>query len=150
MIQLHDQRSSTGDRPVAVPHLAVLQDPPTEAELDLRLYSPRAEVVVVRVSGALDERGADLLGERVGQQLARASHVVVDLGEVPSLRLRGARVLAELDREATRCGACLHISGVEDASVRDQLRSAHLDPTPCTEAVVALIPTRLPRRRRHH
>jgi anti-anti-sigma regulatory factor len=149
MIQLHEHRSPTDDRPVSGSHLAVVADPPTGAALDLRLYSPRPDVVVVRVSGALDECGADLLGERVGQQLARATHVVVDLAEVPVLPPCGALVLTELDREATRCGVCLHISGVEDATVRDRLRSAHLDPTPCTDVVVALIPARVPRRRRH-
>jgi anti-anti-sigma regulatory factor len=149
MLELHDRHRSSADRPATGPRLAVRRPPPVETDPDLRLYSPRAEVVVVRVVGTLDERGAGLLGERVGQQLARATHVVVDLAEVPTLRPCGARVLADLDREPTRTGACLHISGVEDATVRDQLRSAHLDPTPCTDAVVALIPTRLPRRRRH-
>lgn len=147
MIQLRDQHPST-DRPRTgrEPHLAVLRDP--LPDLELRLYSPRPEVVVVRVSGAVDERGARLLGERVGQQLAHAMHVVVDLAEVPALRHCGTRVLADLDREATRCGGCLHITGVEDGAVCDQLRAADLEPAPCTDTVVALLPPRMPRRRR--
>ncbi|MDN5747079.1 MAG: STAS domain-containing protein, partial [Pseudonocardia sp.] len=80
--------------------------PPESAtpELDVRLHTPRAEVVVVRVAGAVDERGADLLEERIGQQLARARHVVVDLSEVPDLPACGTRALADLARDAHRHG----------------------------------------------
>lgn len=122
--------------------------PPPAADLEVRLYSPRVDVVVVRVSGAVDERGVELLGERVGQQLDRATHIVLDLAEVAELHSCGTRVLADMTREATRCGACLHIAGVEDPSVRDQLRRCDLDSAPCVESVVALLPTRPARRRR--
>lgn len=129
------------------PGLTVLPGSSPVPDLEVRLHSPRAEVVVVRVSGTVDERGAGLLGERVRQQLARAAHVVVDLAEVPAMPACGTRVLADLARDATRCDACLHITGVEDPSVRDQIRLLHLHCAPCAEAVVALLPPRLPQRR---
>lgn len=121
---------------------------PAAPELDVRLHTPRAEVVVVRVAGTVDERGADLLEERVGQQLARAHHVVVDLTEVPDLPACGTRALADLARDAHRHGTCLHIAGVEDPAVRDRVRLLHLDCAPCADAVVALLPRTFPRRRR--
>ncbi|WP_300007221.1 STAS domain-containing protein [Pseudonocardia sp.] len=150
MNAVRESWTASDHRAAPLSHIAVLRDPLPGVDPDLRLYSPRPEVVVVRVSGAVDQRGAELLGERVGQQLARATHVVLDLAGVPGLGRWGARVLAELDREATRCGAFLHIAGVEEPEMREQLRTAHLDTAPCADAVVALIPARLPRRRWRH
>ncbi len=142
MVQLHEQ-----DLLPRMPGTAAAGPAPA---LDVRLHTPRAEVVVVQVSGAVDERSAGLLGERIVQQLARATHVVVDLAEVPVLRNCGMQVLADVHRQATRCGTCLHITGVEDATVCDLLRAADLDIAPCAEGVIALLPARLPRRRPAH
>lgn len=55
------------------------------SDLDLRLHKPRPDVVIVRVIGTVDSFGASLLAQRVGAQLNRAGHVVIDLGGVSVL-----------------------------------------------------------------
>lgn len=117
-----------------------------ESPAEVRLYSPRAGVVVVRVSGVVDGPGADLLGERVRQQLARAEDVVIDVSQVPALDRSGTRMLADLDREAGLRGVHLHVAGVEDLAVREQLRRADITGAPCTDTIVALLPARVSRR----
>jgi anti-anti-sigma regulatory factor len=53
--------------------------------MDLRLHMPRPDVVIVRVSGAVDPVTAPVLAALVGKQLLRMPHVVLDLGEVSVL-----------------------------------------------------------------
>lgn len=109
-------------------------------DLDVRLHAPRPEVVVVHVGGVVDEGAAGLLAERLGQQLDRATHVVLDLDGVQVLRGCGARLLADLQRQAGDRGSFLHIAAVEDAGVHDELRMAGLDCERPADAVVALLP----------
>lgn len=104
----------------------------------------RLEVVMVRVRGTVDEAGAALLATRVGQQLGRALHVVLDLGEVRALRRAGVDVLLDLHRAATARGTQLHIIGGEQAAEARVLRRLHHDRLLCLtdsiEAVIALLP----------
>ncbi|HEX4103755.1 MAG TPA: STAS domain-containing protein [Pseudonocardiaceae bacterium] len=53
---------------------------------------PRPDVVIVRVSGAVGGGTAPVLAERVGKQLLRVPHVVLDLGEVSVLGPQGLTV----------------------------------------------------------
>jgi anti-anti-sigma regulatory factor len=53
--------------------------------MDLRLHMPGPDVVIVRVSGAVDPVTAPVLAALVGKQLLRMPHVVLDLGEVSVL-----------------------------------------------------------------
>jgi anti-anti-sigma regulatory factor len=53
--------------------------------MDLRLHMPRHDVVIVRVSGAVNPVTAPVLAALVGKQLLRMPHVVLDLGEVSVL-----------------------------------------------------------------
>lgn len=94
--------------------------------LDIRLHAPASEVVVVRVAGAVEARSAPLLAERVGQQLFRAPHVVVDLGDVTSLGVSGLRILSDLSRRAARMGVCLYLAADHPAVCR-ALHRAGLD-----------------------
>jgi hypothetical protein len=59
-------------------------------DLDLRVRALVPEVVIVRVSGTMDSHTAPLVAARVGQQLTRAPHVVVGLGEITVLDPRGS------------------------------------------------------------
>ena len=54
-------------------------------DLELRVHAPIPEVVIVRVSGTVNRLTAAVLASRVGHQIGRAPHVVVDLGEVTAM-----------------------------------------------------------------
>lgn len=82
-------------------------------ELDVRLHSPLAGVVVVWVEGAVDERSVAVLAARIGQQFDRAAHVVVDLAWAPDLYRSGVAALLDLHRQARARGVGLHIAGGE-------------------------------------
>jgi anti-anti-sigma regulatory factor len=56
---------------------------------------------------------APVLAERVGKQLLRVPHVVLDLGEVSVLGPQGLTVLLMLCQEAMARGVELHVVGVE-------------------------------------
>lgn len=116
-----------------------------EPELvDLRLYRPRPDVVIVRVSGTVGGVTAPVLAERVGKQLDRAPHVVLDLGDVHVLGPQGLTVLLMLHQQAMARGVELHIVGVEHDAVRRPLHArglaqlVRLDST--VDAVIAALP----------
>ncbi len=77
---------------------------PSDMDLDVRLHKPRPDVVIVRVIGTVDRFGAALLAQRVGAQLNRAGHVVIDLGGVSVLGPRGLAVLRTLHHQAGGAG----------------------------------------------
>ncbi len=116
----------------------------SDMDLDLRLHQPRPDVVIVRVIGAVDNFGASLLAKRVGAQLTRAGHVVIDLGDVSVLGPRGLAVLRSLRHQAMTRGTKLHITRAEHDAVRRALQSTGLDqllsPEPTAESVIAGLP----------
>lgn len=75
----------------------------------LRLHTPTPDVVIVRVSGTVDRRGAQLLVELARKQFNRAPHVVIDLDNVSAFGPRGVAVLLVLHQEATARGTDLRI-----------------------------------------
>ncbi len=101
-------------------------------------------MVIVRVSGAVDPVTAPVLAARVGKQLTRVPHVIVDLGEVSVLGPQGLTVLLVLYQEAMARGVELHIVGVESDAVRRPLHARGLaqlvrfDAT--ADAVIASLP----------
>lgn len=117
---------------------------PPPLELEVRQLAAHPEVVVVRIRGTVDEVGAERMATRVGQQLGRAVHVVLDLAEVPVLRCAGVGVLLKLHRAATARGTQLHITGAEQAGVARALQRLHHDRLLClatsVDAVIALLP----------
>ncbi len=94
--------------------------------VDLRLHMPRPDVVIVRVSGAVGGVTAPLVTERVGKQLTRAPHVVLDLGEVSVLGPQGLTALGMLHQQAMARGVQLHIVGVERDALRRPLHARGL------------------------
>jgi anti-anti-sigma factor len=120
----------------------------------LRLHTPTPDVVIVRVSGTVNRRGAQLLAELARKQLNRAPHVVIDLGDVSVLGPRGVAVLLTLHQEAMARGTELHIVGAEhNAVVHRPLQVTgltqllKLDST--ADAVIASLPARQVRRWTH-
>jgi anti-anti-sigma factor len=111
------------------------------ADLDLRVHAPVPEVVIVWVSGTVDTRTTPLLVARGGQQLHRAPHVVVDLGEVTVRDPRGLAVLLTVHQTATASGTEIHIAGAEHDVARRALRTTGLDQLltldPTADAVIA-------------
>ena len=112
----------------------------------LRLHTPTPDVVIVRVSGTLYRREAQLLAELARKQLNRAPHVVIDLGDVSVLGARGVAVLLTLHQEARARGTDLHIVGAEHDAVHRPLQVTglaqllSLDST--ADAVIASLPRR--------
>jgi anti-anti-sigma factor len=112
--------------------------------MDLRLHMPRTDVVIVRVSGAVDPVAAPVLAALVGKQLLRVLHVVLDLGEVTVLGPQGLTVLLMLYQEAMARGVELYVVGVERDAVRRPLHARGLaqlvrfDAT--VDAVIASLP----------
>ena len=111
------------------------------ADLDLRVRAPVAEVVIVRVSGTVDTHTAPLLAARVGQQLHRAPHVVVDLAEVTVLDSYGLAVLFTVHQRAAASAREIHLVGAEHDVARRALRTTGLDQLltldPTADAVIA-------------
>jgi anti-anti-sigma factor len=108
--------------------------------LDVRLHVPIPDVVVVRVSGAVDEVTGPALARRVGQQLGRAPHVVIDLQDVDTPCGRFLHLLWALHRRAAAAGTQLHVS-TERNEVLRSLQHSGLDQLvpvrPAAEMVVA-------------
>lgn len=73
-------------------------------DLELRVHAPIPEVVIVRVSGTVNRLTAAALAQRVGQQLSRAPHAVVDLDEVTVMDPRDLAVLVRLHQQASANG----------------------------------------------
>ena len=120
-------------------------EPEFEPELmDLRLHAPRPDVVIVRVCGPVQGVAARVLVDRVGKQLSRALHVVLDLGEVSVLDPGGLTVLSMLRQQAMARGTQLHIVGIEHEVVRRALHSTGLTQLLSREstadAVIAALP----------
>jgi anti-anti-sigma factor len=110
-------------------------------DLDVRVYTPIPEVVIVRVGGAVDRFTAPVLAQRFEKQLTRAPHVVVDLGDVTAVDPRGLAALRTLHDQATASGTEIHITRAEDDTVRNALQITGLDELfsldPTAETVIA-------------
>ncbi len=119
-------------------------------DLDLRVHVPIADVVIVRVGGTVNRLTASVLAKRVGYQLTRARHVVVDLGDVTVADPRGLAILLTLHHQATARGTQLHIVRAEHDAVRGALHTAGLDQLlvfdSTAEAVIAGLPRQVPSR----
>jgi len=103
-------------------------------------------VVIVRVSGTVNAHTASLLAQRVGSQLSRAPHVVVDLGEVTVLGPLGLAVLVTLHQKATAGGTEIHIAGAGHHALRRALRITGLDQFLTLDPTADAVISRLPRR----
>jgi anti-anti-sigma factor len=108
--------------------------------LDVRLHVPIPDVVVIRVSGSVDEAAGPVLARRIGEQLGRAPHVVIDLRDVGSLCGQSLSLLGAVHRRALAMGTQLHVSAERHEVLRslqhsglDQLLSVR----PAAELVVA-------------
>ena len=110
--------------------------------LDVRLYAPRASVVIVWASGELDILAADVLADQVEQQVARAGDVVLDLCNVSVVGPAGVDVLRRLRKEAAQVGVRVHLAA-EEESVRSCLAEAALDDDAIHHSAAAAI-ARLP------
>jgi anti-anti-sigma factor len=121
----------------AVPPAPVLRD------LDLRVYTPIPEVVIVRVGGCVDCLTGPVLTKRVANQLLRASHVVIDLGEVTAVDPRGLAGLRTLHHQASAHGTQIHLVRAQGNAVCPALRITGLDKLfplhPTAETIVAEI-----------
>ena len=116
---------------------------PVLRNLDLRVYTPIPEVVIVRVGGCLDSVTGPVLIKRVANQLLRAPHVVIDLGEVTAVDPRGLAGLVPLHHRASAHGTQIHLARAQGDAVRPALRITGLDQLctlhPTAETVVAEI-----------
>jgi anti-anti-sigma factor len=68
-----------------------------------------------------------MLAQGIDKQLARAFHVVIDLGEVAAVDPRGLALLVPLGDKATATGTQIHLVRVERDDVRAALRITGLD-----------------------
>ena len=149
----HRRQQPVGEPPGETARLrcgAAGADDPELADL-LRLHAPTPDVVIMRVSGTVDRRAAQLLAELTRKQLNRAPHVVIDLGDVSVLSARGVAVLLTLHQEAMARGTDLRVVGAEHDAVHRPLQATgltqvlSLDST--ADAVIASLPARQVRRR---
>lgn len=111
--------------------------------LEVRLYVPMPEVVVVRVSGQLDVLSVPLLIERAGQQFTRAPHVVIDLNDVTFQGEAVVQVLRFLHRQAAAVGTHLHLAADQYSTVRRALQVAELDQLLPISSTAAAVVSRL-------
>jgi anti-anti-sigma regulatory factor len=90
--------------------------------LDVRLYAPTTDTVIVWVDGPIRRADAPLLTLRVRQQCERAVHVILDLSSVTWLDPAVAADLRALEAHADSCGCRLHIAGAENTAIAEPLR----------------------------
>jgi anti-anti-sigma regulatory factor len=107
--------------PAPAPARSFAPDP-----LDVRLYAPTTDTVIVWLAGPIRRADAPLLTLRVRQQCERAVHVILDLSSVTWLDSAVAADLRALEAHADSCGCRLHIAGAENAAIAEPLR--HLEP----------------------
>jgi anti-sigma B factor antagonist len=119
-------------------------------DLELRVYAPIPEVVIVRVSGTVNTRTAAVVAQRVGHQLTRAPHVVVDLGEVTAMDTRGLTVFRTLHRQATATGTEIHLVRAEHDAVSPALRTTGLDQLFTVDSTADAVIAGLPRQATPH
>jgi anti-anti-sigma factor len=116
--------------------------------VDLRVYRPLPEVVIVRVSGTVDWCTAPALAQRVARQLTRAPHVVVDLGEVTTVDPRGLAQLAALHHQAHATGTQIHLARAHGHAMRQALQLTGLDHLftldPTVEKIIAEVRSQPP------
>jgi anti-anti-sigma factor len=117
-------------------------------DLELRVYAPTPDVVIVRVSGTVTRGTAAVLAKRVGHQLTRAPHVVVDLGEVTAVDPAGLAVLLTLHQRASVNGTQIYLARAGHDAVRPALQTVGLAQlftlAPTADAVIAGLPRRAP------
>lgn len=113
-------------------------------DLELRVYAPIPEVVIVRASGSVNRLTAGVLAQRIDQQLRRAPHVVVDLGEVTVVDPCDLAVLFRVHQRARVKGTRIYLARAERDAVRRALRITGLDKlftlAPTADAVIAGLP----------
>lgn len=109
--------------------------------MDLRLHAPRPDVVIVRVSGPVDEQAACVLADRVCKQLNRAPHVIVDLGHVSTLCPPGLTVLSTLFQLAMAQQTRLHVVVAEhdELQLRTTSLAALLSRESTADAVISVL-----------
>ncbi|WP_433505416.1 sodium-independent anion transporter [Pseudonocardia halophobica] len=90
--------------------------------LDVRLYAPYPDVVIIRVAGPLWQSTASLLMLRLEQQIHRAPHVIVDLSLVDELDADAASELRATVAKAQRSGTQVHLAGVGSEAIAEPLR----------------------------
>lgn len=116
---------------------------PRPEPVEVRLHAPIPQAVIVRIDGTVDESATAVVAARVGEQLRRVDHVVLDLGGVADLHSIGVSMLLDLNRAAARCGATLHVTGADREAISRPLRRAvaeHLLTfAPAAETVIALL-----------
>lgn len=113
--------------------------------LDVRLYAPTTDTVIVWVAGPIRRADAPLLTLRVRQQCERAVHVILDLSSVTWLDPAVAADLRALEAHADSCGCRLHIAGAANAAIAEPLRrleSAHQLANGPAAAVLAALAAR--------
>ena len=112
------------DRPPRRPY--AIRDEPDEP-MDVRLYAPTPDTVIVWVAGPLRRTTSPLLTLRVRQQLHRAAHVILDLTSVSCMDSHAAADLHALHAQAEGCGTQLHIAGAGDDTITGPLRRLEPD-----------------------
>jgi anti-anti-sigma factor len=120
---------------------AAAPTPARVGDLDLRIYAPIPQVVIVRVSGVVDDLTAPVLTKCVGKQLTRAPHVVIDLSQVTTLDSHSLATLSRLQDKAAASGTHIHLATAQRGDVHRALHSTGLDQLfsldPTVEAVIA-------------
>lgn len=112
-------------------------------DVEVRLHAPPLpRVVIVRVAGTVAGPGVGLMAERVAQQLGRAAHVVLDLGEERVLDTDGVNVVLDLHRQRSPAVCACTLAGADHEAVSAPLRLTGVvdelpDLAPCADAVVA-------------
>lgn len=105
--------------------------------LDVRLYAPTVDLVIVWAAGRIDAPGAGELAACVERQVPRAVDVVVDLSHVTVLEPPGVDPLRRMRKEAADCGVRVHLAA-DAPGIRTRLVEAGLGDPPihCSAAAV--------------
>jgi hypothetical protein len=122
-----------------VPSTDVRAGATAEPALEVRLHSPRPDILIVRPSGALTGITAAQLGERIVHRGRWACHVVVDVGDLAPVTPAAVPALAE---QARRCGVQVHLAAERGfpAPLRAGEGTWHCHPGRSVETVLALLP----------
>ncbi len=110
-----------------------------EPALEVRVHSPRPDVLIVRPSGALTGTTAVQLGARIGHRGRGARHVVIDVGDLAPVTPAAVAALVE---QASRCDVQVHLAAERGfpAPLRAGEGTWHCHPGRSVETVLALLP----------
>ncbi len=97
-----------------------------ERRLSASVRRPLSAVLLLCLSGVVDEDTVAVIDEHLDAPAGEILHVVIDLRAIAPLTPGGVRALLDLDRRATHRGTVLHLAGADRHVLLQRLFDARM------------------------